>query len=201
MNSWATKITVIILLLTSVGVIVFEILSPQNLQTTEATRSQKEKQSEVVPQPESELNKPIFCPSTFEPVCGYLEGKEKSFINRCEAEKTQAFNITDGLCSPEEDCPKTYDPVCGMIEDNPTDFNNLCLAETAGATNIEPHRCPANPKGTALCPDMPGPVCATLDGKRQDFDNACAAQQAGAMEIQPNKCPLSSDLGLNNTPE
>lgn len=201
MNSWGTKITVTILLLASVGVIVFEILSAQRVQAPETTQNQKSEQSIVVPEPENEPNKPVFCSDTFEPVCGHIANEEKSFTNRCEAEKAGALMITDGLCSPEESCPKTYDPVCGMIENNPTDFNNLCLAETAGATNIEPHRCPTNSGGITLCPDMPGPVCATLDGKQQDFENACTAQQTNATDIQPGKCSPATNSNLINTSE
>lgn len=199
MNSWGTKVSVTILLLASLGVIAFQILKTQTLSTGEAQT--KEQNQNGVSGPQNENSKAIFCSDAFEPVCGQIQGKEKSFVNHCEAEKAHALEMKDGLCSPEENCPKVYDPVCGIVEGNARDFNNLCLAETAGAIDIQPHRCPNNPDDVPLCPEMPGPVCGTLNGKKQSFENACAAQQAGAMEIQPNKCPLSTGLELSNTGE
>lgn len=207
----ALKVLAILLVVGCLGFVGYQVAI--HSQTPPETEGTSESGEETGNTQTSEAPEEIYCTLNFDPVCGTVDGVEKTFGNECEAEKAGATKIEEGLCSPMEACPTEKDPVCGMLEEEKRNFDNLCIAEAAGATDIQDGLCaiepaPVDPNLTTQssvevtpCPERPDPVCALLEGKKTDFANTCTAQALGATEITAGTCPVeAAPEDLQTTP-
>lgn len=107
---------------------------------------------------------PEVCTMEYKPVCGELEVNcikapclpiQKTYSNRCLAEKENALNIKEGECKTEKACTMEYKPVCGQMQPRclvepclpiQQTYSNRCMAEKAGVEKIIEGECKKNPQ-------------------------------------------------------
>eukprot|EP00834_Sanchytrium_tribonematis_P001828 NODE_47_length_32105_cov_1.240892.p27 type:complete len:114 gc:universal NODE_47_length_32105_cov_1.240892:21924-21583(-) len=83
----------------------------------------------------------VICTADWNPVCGTVSGKRKTFSNQCEADRQKATEITGGDCEISQ-CPATISHVCGTLNKKKYTFKNKCRAQHKGASSITDGACP-----------------------------------------------------------
>jgi len=80
-------------------------------------------------------DRPTICTADYSPVCGYKDGKLKTYSNKCNLTASKAYYKYSGECKDDTTtvCTDDYTPVCWLKNGRLTTYSNKCnlLADKA----------------------------------------------------------------------